>query len=110
MSVRTLLPFCSPAQARSLEEGSNRSRDAQVLPVSTVFLCAQVLPVSIMIYNLGIDIDELVARCPDGMSGADVFEVLRRIKLKKAMLEVKMGVSQLVSQSDIVDAIGGFYR
>ena len=48
MSVCTFLPFCSPAQARSLEAGSDRSGDGQVLPFSTVFLHAQVLPFSIM--------------------------------------------------------------
>ena len=35
MSVRTFLPFCSSAQARSLEAGSSRPGDAQVLPFST---------------------------------------------------------------------------
>jgi hypothetical protein len=51
MSVCTLLPFCSSAQAQSLEAGSNRSGDAQVLPFSIMFLRAQVLPFSIVIYN-----------------------------------------------------------
>jgi hypothetical protein len=51
MSVCTLLPFCSSAQARSLEVGSNRSGDTQVLPFSIMFLHAQVLPFSIVIYN-----------------------------------------------------------
>src|SRR5271165_5430713 len=36
MSVRTLLPFCSSARARSLEAGPSRSGDAQVLPFWTV--------------------------------------------------------------------------
>src|SRR5271165_4734375 len=36
MSVRTLLPFCSSARARSLEAGLSRSGDAQVLPFWTV--------------------------------------------------------------------------
>src|SRR5271165_6573905 len=41
MSVCTLLPFCSSAQARSLEAGANRTRDGQVLPFSiNAFRCS----------------------------------------------------------------------
>ena len=36
MPVCTLLPFCSSAQAQSLEAGPNRSGDTQVLPFSIV--------------------------------------------------------------------------
>lgn len=54
-----------------------------------------------------LDIPE-VTRQTDGMSGADISEIFRRINLKKAMEEARTGSAEPISQDDIDAAIREF--
>ena len=53
-----------PLRLESLEAGSNRSGDTQVLPFSIMFLHAQVLPFSIVIYTEGPNPSSRRESCP----------------------------------------------
>lgn len=55
-------------------------------------------------YQTDLDVPAL-ARQTDGMSGADIAEIFRRISMRKAREEVKLGRAAPISQADITATI-----
>ena len=55
----------------------------------------------------GPDVDPLdLARATDGMTGTDLKEVLRRVQLRKAMLEARTGTpAPPISQDDLLRCV-----
>ena len=58
-------------------------------------------------YADDINIPELI-QLTDGMSGADMTEIFRRITMKKAINEAQTGSSQQICQADLLNTINSF--
>jgi transitional endoplasmic reticulum ATPase len=56
-----------------------------------------------------VDVTALAARC-HGMTGADIQEVLRRVRLAKAMQEARGGASEPITHDDLAAAIANLNR
>jgi transitional endoplasmic reticulum ATPase len=51
-----------------------------------------------------------LANVTPGMTGADLRELLRRVRMAKAMMEARHGTASPISQRDLLDALGGMRR
>lgn len=60
-------------------------------------------------YSDDLNIPELV-RITDGMSGADISEIFRRISMKKAIHEARTGSSVPINQEDLVSVVDSFRK
>jgi transitional endoplasmic reticulum ATPase len=56
-----------------------------------------------------VDVGELAHATP-GMTGADLRELLRRVRMAKAMAEARNGATTPISQRDLLDALAGMRR
>jgi transitional endoplasmic reticulum ATPase len=56
-----------------------------------------------------VDVTELAHTTP-GMTGADLRELLRRVRMAKAMAEARNGATTPISQQDLLDALAGMRR
>ncbi len=59
------------------------------------------------LYNPDLDVPEIV-RMTEGMNGADINEILARVRRSKAMGEIRSGKIKPVSQKDIIQEIDKF--
>jgi len=56
-----------------------------------------------------VNVTELASVTP-GMTGADLRELLRRVRMAKAMVEARHGAATPITQSDLLDALAGMRR
>lgn len=56
-----------------------------------------------------VNVTELASVTP-GMTGADLRELLRRVRMAKAMAEARHGTATPITQSDLLDALAGMRR